>query len=140
MRRAPITNQVTNPVNVAYLVVGLVFLAISGSWALRTAGVVNPRQFGWVLPLMLVAIGAVGLLASTAKGIRRREPDDPPMADSAHGAGGADVADPIPTYSFGVDTMEQKLERAASERRDTRSDERSDDQPDELPDDQQPGR
>jgi hypothetical protein len=114
--------QVTNPVNVTYLVVGLVFLAISGSWALRTAGVVSPRQFGWVLPLVLVAIGAVGLLASTAKGVRRREPEDP------LGAGGADVADPIPTYSFGIDALERKLEQAASERRDVRSDEQPDDQ------------
>jgi hypothetical protein len=120
--------QVTHPVNVTYLVIGLVFLAVSGSWALRTGGVVNARQFGWVLPLMLVAIGAVGLLASTAKGIRRRDPDDTLAAERS------DEADPIPTYSFGVDALEEKLEQAARDSAggttsSTGSDHRQSDQP-----------
>jgi hypothetical protein len=124
--------QVTHPVNVTYLVVGLVFLAISGSWALRTAGVVNTREFGWVLPLMLVAIGAVGLLASTAKGIRRRDPEDTLAADSA------DVADPIPTYSFGVDALEEKLQQAARDSATGSTSTTSSTASDRRPSDQQP--
>jgi hypothetical protein len=62
---------ITHPLNVSYLVVGLAFLGISGSWALRTAGVVSNHQVGWLLPLVLVAAGGVGLVAFAAKGVAR---------------------------------------------------------------------
>lgn len=62
---------ITHPLNVSYLVVGLVFLGISGSWALRTAGIVDNQDVGWLLPLVLVTAGAVGLAGFAAKGISR---------------------------------------------------------------------
>jgi hypothetical protein len=128
--------QVTHPVNVTYLVIGLVFLAISGSWALRTAGAVDTRQFGWVVPLMLVAIGGVGLVASTARGIRRRDPDE---TDEVHDTDSPEVADPIPTYSFGIDALEEKLERAARSGSTTSTDLTDQPgQPDQRPGDQRP--
>ena len=44
----------THPLNVSYLVVGLVFLGISGSWALRARGAVDggdtcssPGSWAW---------------------------------------------------------------------------------------------
>ncbi len=70
-------SQHTRPLNVSYLVVGLVFLGIAGSWALREAGVVDLSEFRWLFPAMLVAAGLVGVVAMTAKSLSRRgEPGD----------------------------------------------------------------
>jgi hypothetical protein len=61
----------THPLNVSYLVVGLVFLGVAASWALREAGVVNLAEVRWLFPLTLVVAGAIGLVALTVKGLRR---------------------------------------------------------------------
>jgi hypothetical protein len=66
----------THPLSVGYLVVGLVYLGIAGSWALRTAGVVDAGVARWLLPLTLVVAGAVGLVAFGARGARRRGLDE----------------------------------------------------------------
>jgi hypothetical protein len=65
----------THPLNVSYLVVGLVFLGLAGSWALREAGVIDLGEVRWLLPLTLVVAGVVGLVAVAAKG--RRQHTDP---------------------------------------------------------------
>ena len=62
----------THPLNVAYLVMGLVFLGIAGSWALHAGGVIDAAQAGWVLPLVLVLAGVIGLVAFTARAASRR--------------------------------------------------------------------
>jgi hypothetical protein len=62
---------ITHPLNVSYLVVGLVFLGISGCWALRTAGIVDDGDIGWLLPLVLVTAGIIGLVAFATKGFTR---------------------------------------------------------------------
>jgi hypothetical protein len=64
---------ITHPLNVSYLVVGLVFLGISGSWALRTAGLVDTHAIAWLLPLVLVSAGAVGLAGLAVKGLARNQ-------------------------------------------------------------------
>ena len=63
--------RTTRPLNVSYLVVGLVFLGIAGSWALRASGVVGAADVQWLLPLVLVGAGVIGLVAFTAKGLAR---------------------------------------------------------------------
>lgn len=65
----------THPLNVTYLVVGLAFLGLAGSWALRESGLVVLDDAEWLLPLMLVAAGVVGLVAAAAKGLRRPNDD-----------------------------------------------------------------
>jgi hypothetical protein len=60
-----------HPLNVSYLVVGLVFLGIAGFWALRVTGTVDQADGRWLAPLLLVAAGAAGLVGFAAKGARR---------------------------------------------------------------------
>ena len=79
----------THPLNVSYLVVGLVFLGIAGSWALRTSGVVDNADVQWLIPLSLVVAGLVGLVAFAAKGLAGRR-DDEPVDEPAY--------DPYPSY------------------------------------------
>lgn len=79
------TSQHTRPLNVSYLVVGLVFLGIAGSWALREAGVVDLSEIRWLFPAMLVTAGLVGVVAMTAKNRSRRdEPGDDNTYDDTH--------------------------------------------------------
>lgn len=63
----------THPLNVSYLVVGLVFLGIAASWALREAGVVDLGDVRWLLPATLVTAGLIGVVAMAAKGLSRRD-------------------------------------------------------------------
>jgi hypothetical protein len=75
------TSRSRHPLNVSYLVVGLVFLGIAASWALHTADVVDTQQVGWLLPLVLVLAGGVGLAAGAAgaaRGVHRAPRDDEP--------------------------------------------------------------
>ena len=67
----------THPLNVSYLVLGLVFLGIAGAWALHAADVVDSGQVRWLLPLMLVLAGVVGLVAFAAKGLGGRRDETP---------------------------------------------------------------
>ncbi len=63
------------PLNVSYLVVGLIFLGIAGSWALQASGAVDTGDVRWLMPLVLVGAGVVGLVAFTAKGLTRGRDD-----------------------------------------------------------------
>ena len=60
----------THPLNVSYLVVGLIFLGLSGWWALKQTGVIELGSAEWMLPLTLVVAGGVGLAATAAKALR----------------------------------------------------------------------
>lgn len=72
----------THPLNVSYLVVGLAFLGIAGSWALRESGVID--SVDWLLPLTLVVAGGIGLVAFVAKSLRRGRTDAPTTDTSYH--------------------------------------------------------
>jgi hypothetical protein len=73
------------PLNVSYLVVGLIFLGIAGSWALHASGAVDTGDVQWLMPLVLVGAGVIGLVAFTAKGLTRGRdeavPDQEPALD-----------------------------------------------------------
>ena len=75
------TPKTGRPLNVSYLVVGLIFLGISGSWALNASGAVDNADVQWLMPLVLVGAGVIGLVAFTAKGLTRGRgeavPDEP---------------------------------------------------------------
>jgi hypothetical protein len=59
----------THPLNVSYLVIGLVFLGVAGSWGLHQIGLVDLGQFRWLLPLTLVVAGVVGLAAFAVRSV-----------------------------------------------------------------------
>lgn len=61
------------PLNVSYLVIGLVFLGIAGTWALHETGVVDGADVEWLVPLSLVVAGVLGLVAFATRGLRGRQ-------------------------------------------------------------------
>ncbi|HET7355051.1 MAG TPA: hypothetical protein VFJ09_00075 [Nocardioidaceae bacterium] len=65
----------THPLNISYLVVGLVFLGVAGSWGLHQIGVVDVSGVRWLLPLILVIAGVIGLAAFAFRSLTQR--DDP---------------------------------------------------------------
>lgn len=58
--------------SVGYLVTGLVFLGIAGLWLAREVGAVEVADLDLLLPLLLVVVGAAGLIAGLARATRRR--------------------------------------------------------------------
>lgn len=70
----------THPLNVSYLVVGLAFLGIAGSWALHQAGVIGAAEVEWLLPLSLVVAGGIGLIAFMAKSFGSGRTDGAPTS------------------------------------------------------------
>jgi hypothetical protein len=74
--------HITHPLDVGYLVVGLVLLGISGLWALRAADLVDTGQLGWLVPLLLIAAGTVGLGGFAARGLRRHRRADSRLDDT----------------------------------------------------------
>ena len=67
----PFADQQSRGVSVPHLVMGLVFLGLTGSWALHEVGVIESVQVQWLLPLVLVFAGAAGLLATVARSTGR---------------------------------------------------------------------
>jgi cytochrome c-type biogenesis protein CcmH/NrfF len=75
----------THPLNVSYLVLGLAFLGIAGSWVLHQQGVIGSNVVEWLLPLTLVVAGAVGLVAFMVRGLGGRRTDQrPDTYDQSH--------------------------------------------------------
>jgi len=56
-----------HPLNVSHLVIGLVLLGVSGLWAADQAGWIS--DYTYVTPVLLVAAGAIGLLAFALRGV-----------------------------------------------------------------------
>ena len=95
----------THPLSVTHLVVGLVFLGIAGSWALRETGLIEVDDYGWLFPLALVVAGGVGLLAAMAKGVRARTPEpQPEIVETAYDA------PPRPDYTSDLDRKHTEAE------------------------------
>jgi hypothetical protein len=107
----------THPLNVSYLVVGLVFLGISGSWALQASGAVDGTDTRWMVPAVLLLAGVVGLVAVAAKGLSRgRAADDIDDDEPAY--------DPYPaTYDSGLEpAYDEPTEATTRIDTDTRTD------------------
>ena len=61
-----------HPLNVSHLVIGLVLLGVSGLWTADHAGWINNENNNYVLPVMLVTVGVVGLIAFAFRGVSSR--------------------------------------------------------------------
>jgi hypothetical protein len=59
------------PLSVSHLVTGLVFVGISGLWLAQEVGVVEVEDMDFLVPLLLVVVGAAGLLAGLLRAARR---------------------------------------------------------------------
>lgn len=69
----PTTVPADHGVKVTHVVFGLLFLGISGVWALVTGGVITADRLTYVGPGVLIAAGLIGLAASLAS--TRNRPD-----------------------------------------------------------------
>jgi hypothetical protein len=65
-------NHNSKPLDVGYLVMGLVFLAVVAVWGLYESELVGPAELEWLLPVGLVVAGVIGLAAAAAKGLAAR--------------------------------------------------------------------
>jgi hypothetical protein len=72
----------THPLSIGYLVVGLGFLGLAGSWALRATDVIDASDAEWLLPLVLVIAGGIGLVAYAVRGLTGRRGAPGPEADA----------------------------------------------------------
>jgi hypothetical protein len=72
----------THPLSIGYLVVGLGFLGLAGSWALRATDVIDASDAEWLLPLVLVIAGCIGLLAYAVRGLTGRRGTPAPEAEA----------------------------------------------------------
>lgn len=61
-----------NALSVAHLVTGLVFLGVAGLWLAQETGAVEVEDLDLLGPLLLVVVGAAGLLAGLVRAARRR--------------------------------------------------------------------
>ena len=61
-----------HPLNVSHLVIGLVLLGVSGLWTADHAGWIHDDANNYVLPVMLVAAGVIGLIAFAFRGVSSR--------------------------------------------------------------------
>ena len=91
----------THPLNVTYLVIGLIFLGIAGFWALRTLGVVDSADARWLGPLLLVGAGGIGLVGFATKNLGRGDREElDPAADDVPAFDPYPAYDPEPTLNL----------------------------------------
>jgi hypothetical protein len=66
----------THQTNVSSLVVGLIFLGLAAAWLLREWDVIPDGGVQWILPVLLVGAGLIGLFAYAARSVWPRSNDD----------------------------------------------------------------
>lgn len=72
----------TRPVSITHLVMGIVFTGIAAIWLVGEVTDADTPSFGVWGPALLIAAGAIGLVASVANARRREVPLDPTPTDA----------------------------------------------------------
>jgi hypothetical protein len=72
-----------HPLEITPLVFGLVFLGIVAGWALFETGVLTGASTAWVLPVVLIAAGALGLVLAAVRPRQTTGPEYPGLDDTA---------------------------------------------------------
>lgn len=63
-----------HPLDIASLVFGLIFLGIVAAWGLFELDVVSGADSAWILPIVLIGAGALGVVLAATKERRTRQP------------------------------------------------------------------
>jgi hypothetical protein len=61
------TGYQRHPVEIGPLVFGLVFLGVVAAWGLFELGVVTAADTAWILPIVLIGAGALGVVLALTK-------------------------------------------------------------------------
>jgi hypothetical protein len=61
------TGYQRHPLEIAPLVFGLVFLGVVAAWGLLEIGVITAADTAWILPIVLIGAGALGVLLALTK-------------------------------------------------------------------------
>ncbi len=97
----------THSLSVTHLVVGLIFLGVAGSWALRQGGVIHTTDMSWLIPVSLIVAGGIGLVAASTKGMRgKREVETPATAYDAP---------PVHDYTSDLDRRLDEARKSAAD-------------------------
>jgi hypothetical protein len=65
----------THPLNVTHLTIGLILLGLSALWGADAAGWTDFGDSAYLVPVLLIGAGLIGLVAFTLRGTRRTEND-----------------------------------------------------------------
>jgi hypothetical protein len=126
-----------HPLEIGPLVFGLVFLGVVAAWGLFELGVVTAADTAWILPIVLIGAGALGVALALTKPRRTEARDRADRAAAAAHAGQwtpadypehagwytgsyADTADPEHTGAYagtaveGTDVHDDTLEQNAT--------------------------
>jgi hypothetical protein len=63
----------THPLNVTHLTIGLILLGLSALWGADAAGWTDFGDSAYLVPVLLIGAGVIGLIAFTFRGTRRTE-------------------------------------------------------------------
>lgn len=99
-----------HPLDIGPLVFGLIFLGIVAAWGLFELDVVSGADAAWILPVVMIAAGALGVVLAATKQQRverRMEAWQPVTAPAGHHTAERPVADESATaddtWPFGED-------------------------------------
>ena len=99
-----------HPLEITPLVFGLVFLGIVTGWALFETGVLTGASTAWVLPVVLIAAGALGLVLAAVRPGETTSPESP-GADDTPATQVAPATTPEPTGPEPAEATENEEHR-----------------------------
>jgi len=106
-----------HPLDIGPLVFGLVFLGIVAAWGLFELGVVTASDTAWILPIVLIGAGALGVLLAITKPRRTEARQEAMQAAAAAYAGRwvpAGYPEQTGTYAETAETLDTGTDPGSS--------------------------